>query len=265
MDTFEENLTVYDNCLSLNDCLRLVNSINEHEELISGYFNRCKDQTYNNPYELLIDDFLTKIDDKSEVVEYWYRKTWLDITFHQDLNEYIVDKYKEIVNPNNGHILYLNATNNTANTCFLNGDMTEFTKIAPKIGRIVRFNGKFFHGVPNSYESIFNNENTPIQNKYRHVLLFNTWNADYVSDKDSANIKMQITSPLRFKPMCQWIKLPIFDIVNISQDTTEITLRFMGGYFRRNGLNKKESFIVDKRLMLDSFNYRIIIYTIKRK
>ena len=265
MSITDNDVIVYDNTFTFENSVKvnkLALYLNENKQKIHGHFRRInRTDDYNNIFECLIDDYLTKIGDTSKMVEYWYRAIWKNINCHQDLNEYLVCEYGNVINPNNGHILYLSETTNQAGTIIFNNDMTALTIIYPKIGRIVRFNGKCQHAVPNPFNSIFN-ENGDEENKYRHVLLFNTWN-NYIPGPTEKNNKCDIETTVNFNPKHMWKKLELFDSVPLGISNINFEMTYMGNSQRRFGFNKNGKFIGNYRIKEDGYHQRMISYEIE--
>lgn len=276
MSITDNDLEVFDNTFSFDDCLKMIKLFNLYQEegfdKLHGNFERIPNdkrqlnERFNNPIEFLINDFLEKIGDNSKHVEYWYRPRWRNMTCHQDLNEYIVKEYGRIINPNRGHIVYLSETANQASTIIFNKEMTALTTISPKIGRIVRFNGLSHHAVPNPFERIFEKQREYTLDEefsvFRHALLFNTWD-NYVQSPYETAVKGNIRNPLPFKPFNQWVKLPLFDTIKIKKDTVIIEMMYMGDAQRRFGFNKYGKFKVSSRLKEDGYHQRLIVYEVE--
>lgn len=272
MSITDNDVEVYDNTFTFDNCVKMIklfSSFKDRKTKLHCYFvrpdkndNKSLSEKYNNPFEYMIDDYLTKIGDTSPMVEYWYRDKWFNIPCHQDLNEYCVEHLDEVINPNNGHIMYLSDNTNQAATILFNVDMTAVTLIYPKVGRTVRFNGKSHHAVPNKLSRLFNNDNEePLKNKFRHVLLFNTWN-NYIPDPIETIMKCRIRNTLRFNPKNEWIKLPLFDKIPLNSHDFTMKLVYMGNSMRRFGLNKICKFFVDRRISEDGYHQRMISYEV---
>lgn len=270
-----DDVEVFDNTFTFDDCVKMVKLVNLYQEegfdKLHGNFERIKDdrrpsnQKFNNPIEFLINDFLDKVGDDSRHVEYWYRPRWRNMTCHQDLNEYIVKEYGRIVNPKKGHIVYLSESANHASTIIFNREMTALTVVSPKIGRIVRFNGLSHHSVPKPFDRIFEKQKEyGIEENFgvfRHALLFNTWD-DYIPSPHELPVKGNIQNPLTFKQMSEWKKLPLFDVVRVKKDSINIEMMYMGDAARRFGFNKVGKFKINKRIKTDGYHQRLISYEV---
>lgn len=272
MSITDSDVEVYDNAFTFDDCVKMLKLFSlftsKGVKNLHGYFkrpdknsNKPLSEIYNNPFEYMIDDYLTKIGDKSPMVEYWYRPRWVDIACHQDLNEYCLTAFDNVINPYNGHIMYLSDHINQAATVMFNVDMTAVTLIYPKIGRIVRFNGKSYHAVPNPLSKIFNSDEGPLQDACRHVLLFNTWN-DYIAGPDESLMKCKILATPKFIPKSEWIKVPLFDTIPLKTYDFTIKMDYMGNLSRRFGENTTGHFYVDKRIAEDGYHQHMIAYEV---
>lgn len=278
----DDDIEVYDDTLSLDSCIKLIKLFTLYHDggidKMHGYFERQFDNNaslkdrYNNPFEYLIDDYLTKMGDKSKFVEYWYRPRWRNMPCHQDLNEYLVKEYGRVINPNKGHIVYLSGTANHTSTIIFNRDMSAVTTISPKVGRVVRFDGLCHHAVPRPFERIYEKQretpvDTDVPGPFRHVLLFNTWDS-YIPSPHESLVKGNIVNPVSFKSTEEWIKLPLFDEVKIREETGReetvmIEMMYMGNAERRFGFNKFGKFKISSRFRDDGYSRQMLAYEVE--
>lgn len=254
-------MEIYDNVFSKStafNLIKILRHMKDNNKHMHGHFFR--EQRNNvNPVEMIINQILDQIDDKSKMVEYWFRLTWTDMHCHQDVNESRLKEENEINLPNNGHILYLSEINNEAATMIFNKDLTVVSVVTPFIGRMVRFHGKAFHYVPSPFTSIFGDTPKLKTNKIRIVILFNTWD-NYIPGKDEVTpiFPAVLSSSINAKNL--WRPVPLlqhvrhFDesksISNFSgllqnDKNTIIRVRFMGDEKRRMGFKKWEYFHIN--------------------
>lgn len=261
--SIDDDLEIYDFTFSSETAINVINFFlpfaKKSVKSLHGYFERNNLKEYNNPIEFLIDDYLDKIGDSSPIVEYWYRLRWIDLPCHQDLNEYILKTTGKVVNPNNGHIMYLSDRNNESATLLFNSNMNAVTLIYPKVGRTVKFKGLCYHAVPGPFSKLFGNKIDENNNTFRHVLLFNTWNK-YENDPEDYSLKSEISMSLRFTPKDNWVKLPLFDHVRLKNYNFKFSIEYMGNSKKRFGTEKTAKFFVDERMMNDGYHQRMISY-----
>lgn len=248
---------VHDNVFTLDQSIKLV-ELNYMKRTYS-YFNR-KQKPYKNMTEYMIDDYLTKLNDKSEIVEYWYRGRWVPVLFHQDLDEIHFKKTGEIITPNNGHVMYLSEYSNTAGTVLFNKDRTAISIVYPKIGRILRFDGALYHGIPNTIKKLHDSSIRELENVRRHVILFNTWNKLTITDLKQRLITEKIETIPQVNPIEEWVKVEIIDNVPLSNLNFSIEIEYI-----RKTIEDKDEYYVNKRFIEDGYHQRIISYQVENK
>lgn len=258
-----EDIQIYDNVFTRNNAFKIakvITHIKRSDQNNHGYFKRdCSE--FVNPIESLINDILNKFEDKSNMIEYWFRCTWINMKCHQDLNEGLLEDEDIVINPNFGHILYLSDLHDDAATLLFNEEFDKVTVVHPKIGRLVRFNGKIFHYVPSPFTSIFGDDSPPNLEKSRYVLLFNTWDHYKESKKDKSPIMKSeiLLNPNNFE---SWNRLPIYQTVPLRNNNFKMRIKYMGDSIRRFTRNQIEFYYVDERLKNDRSTTKIIDYEI---
>lgn len=261
----DEDFTVYDNVFTREDAVnisRLFTKFKKSQMRGShSYYKRCTGELAN-PIEYMIEEYLQRIGDTSEMVEYWYRSLWMDICCHQDLNEFLIRSKSITINPINAHIMYLSQLSYEAGTLLFNNDCTKVTTIYPKIGRLVRFKGNIYHYVPNPFDYIFGNNSTTKYNKPRHVLLFNTWHK-YIPDPNENILKCKTLSVPKFKPINEWIKLNVRETVPLRDNSFTFRVKYMGDSQVRFSRSKIENFYVNRRFKDDGNTLQLVMYECK--
>lgn len=261
-----QNFTVYDNTCTKADCINIIKLANEFTKNKMDIHSSYKRSNLelddpqlllNNPFEYIIEDCLRKFHDKSAYVEYWYRSLWIDLNCHQDLNEDLLSNEDIVVNPNNGHILYLSNQCIEAPTVIFGNNMHSVSCVYPRVGRLVRFDGKTFHYVPNPFTYMFENDDLPIYGQFRPVLLFNTWN-----DYKGKSLHCKTLKRLKLQPLENWKKLDVHTVK--LTNSCSLRVKYMRNSQRRFFTKKVEKFIVNRRFQTDGFHYGIIQYLIEK-
>uniref|UniRef100_A0A6C0BDD2 Uncharacterized protein n=1 Tax=viral metagenome TaxID=1070528 RepID=A0A6C0BDD2_9ZZZZ len=268
----DDDFTVHDNTFTSNTALNIINLFSKFREgdiknSHDYFFRRTNNleggsNMLQNPVEYIINDYLSQIGDKSQMVEYWYRGVWLDVKCHQDLNEFLLASKDIVINPNHGHIMYLSELTDEAGTVLFSKDNKYVSIIYPKIGRTVRFNGKCFHYVPNPFNYMFGDDGSIIPKKPRFVLLFNTWN-EYIPDPKEKRLTSKLKSRPTVNDFSEWIKLPLFQTVRLNDSSFKFRVRYMGESMRRFNRKKVGEFYVNPRFKKDGYHQRLIKYEIK--
>lgn len=265
---FDSDFIVNDSVISDDICNKIIDFFSSNKipdpltNSYSNFFNRSK-RDIVNLVENIIDDYLKKIGDDSNVVEYWYRTEWLNLPCHKDMNEELIEFDDNISIAKNGHILYLSEINKESGTIIFTNDEKKIGIIYPKKGRIVRFNGDNFHYVPSPFHYIFGNDSINEYKLPRIALLFNTWNI-FKEEKKTMRIISPYDNNLLMNPVSDWIKLPLFQIVKI-KDPIELRIEYMAESFRRFNKNKNVKILADKRIKTDGYSDRLIVYDILEK
>lgn len=258
----EEDFIVYDNVFTREDSINIIRLFNKFKKSpvrgAHSYYNR-NDRELGNPFEYMIEEYLQRIGDTSCMVEYWFRGLWVDVSCHQDLNEFLLKDKLIVINPLHGHIMYLSQDTYEAATILFNSAVNKVTAIYPKIGRFVRFNGNVFHYVPNPFSYIFGDDSTSKYNKPRFVLLFNTWK-EYIPDPTETVLRCKTLSKPIFKPFSEWRKLNVFETVPLGDSDFKFRVKYMGDSKRRFGTDKIESFYVNRRFKEDGHSLQLIMY-----
>lgn len=305
MQTFENYVDVFDNVFTSQTAVEIVSKCkkykDEHNGLLDGLLYRndlVKDNSsilkLKNPLEILIDDILTKMGDKSRQVEYWYRGMWLDLGCHQDIDEIKFKEELKLLYPHTGYIAYLNEfsyeaatlifspssqkklkiddVNNKENLKFLhdecenniNSERDTITVVFPKIGRVTRFYGNAFHYIPNPYTKIFGDTKITNTDLFRFVLLFNTWD-NITMDDQRYTCKINSEQEYYANDKKEWVQKSIFQDINLdSDDNIEFTVKYMGSSIRRLGENPTGRFLANRRFERDGFSHEIMRYEIKK-
>ena len=211
---------------------------------INGKFHSSFDRkwdTYNNPIENFIDDYLNKNNDGSRYIEYWIRTEWMHIECHQDVEENLFKENSTIITPFYGHVAYLDEESKNAATFIFDENFTSVFVVTPKIGRIAKFRGDLFHYVP-VMNFIFDRNPKKIRPK-RSVLLFNTWDSRCPL---FPSIKCNYTNIIFCYDKDEWFDTVIvyFPIIN----KISIRVSYMGTEIRRLNKSKVEKFEVSEEL-----------------
>lgn len=258
-------IKIYDNVFTKNTAFNIVKVLRQIKrtgQKTHGFFfrNDIINGNFSNPLEFFINDILNKINDNSNMVEYWFRLTWMDMRCHQDVNEAIFKKENRIIIPNSGNILYLSEMNDEAATLIFDKNFTNVTLIHPKIGRYVRFQGDAFHYVPSPFNSIFG-EDLEQAKKYRIAILFNTWN-EYIPDINEKSPKLKFSIQLYSNIFENWNMCEIVRYFTIKKEFTTIRIKFMGNKIRRLGKENQEYYKINPIIKIvgsisDIFKYEI--------
>lgn len=258
-------IEVYDEIFDNNDFENIIAEFRKYglgRNDLHSYF-RTNDEILSNPIEYMIRDIMRKMGDNSNMAEYWYRECWLDMTCHQDVNEYLFRIKKEIVIPNYGNILYISDGTYEGATFLFDRDNKDVTLIYPKRGRYTRFKGDLFHYVPSPFSYVLDNNEKLMSNNKRIVLLFNTWN-EFIPDPKYPPLLNNTDFRIFSKEKSLWKKLDVFQTVPLVEDKFSIRVKFMGEKIRRLGTDLIQRFYINRRFKRDGFHRQVMKYEIKK-
>ena len=60
--------------------------------------------------ETAVESVLTQLDDRSPMVEYWWRDSWEHVEAHADVDEFLFERDETFRYPHHGHVLYLSVS-----------------------------------------------------------------------------------------------------------------------------------------------------------
>lgn len=260
-----EGIKVFDNVFTQDNCVDICKEFRRYDcehKNVHGQFN-INSTELNNPIEYMIQNIIREMGDTSNIAEYWYRESWLHMTCHQDVNEYLFKSKSEIKIPNYGNILYISDGIFEGGTFIFDKDMKHTTLIFPKRGRYVRFNGNLFHYVPAPFSFIFDNELKVNENKKRIVLLFNTWN-EFIPDPSVPPPVNNTDFRIITNERSQWQEQEVFQTIPLNNKSFSFRTLFMGGKLRRLGTDKLQRFYINNRIRRDGYHRRVMRYEIEK-
>ena len=270
-------IEIYDNIIDDNNINKIINYYKTEKPNIlktNPIINRQEE--INDPIGKFIDNILKKLNDDTKYIEIWYHTNETNSgnnNLHVDCDDYLLKINNTLCLPNNSHIVYLD-NHKYSPTHVINDNNLIF--IPNRKGRLLRFDGKLFHGISLPIENqLIKNQ---LQQKFikRHVLLFNTWSEKNISNTYikfsndilimhdkwiKKNIKNNIINTIKnnINPNDNilWKKLNINNF-NITNNTKKIKL-----YFARNKIeiiqeNKVNSYLF-KNKNIENRNVELLL------
>ncbi len=234
----------------------------------------------SNPLESTLNRILQNLNDTSPYVEYWHRQNWRSLDVHSDVDEAHAKSLPAIdplLNPNysaddpykypsHGHVLYLDISgpqlgDGEGGHTVVFSDSHVYA-IPPKQGRLLRFDGRYRHGVPRPPLAYFDESvggsnhllwtRKARDEERRGVVLFNSWRERPEGDWEDIDEDVHSEAEVGFcSERDKWEEIRVFES---GGERLEMKVPLLGDARRRGRMERSWRFeVLGGRHLIDSF------------
>ena len=231
-------ITVHDSVIDAATCRTMDHQLQLGDLGHTVFFREHPPRTFT---ESVIDSLLSSTNDKSPIVEYWWREEWINLELHRDIDERLALENGPVRFPDHAHVLYLSVGEEALGpTVLLDNAVDDISKeifdsitVVPAVtGRFLRFSGDMMHAVPRPSLAYLDPEEggsnrelwtrrRPVDQRdpeltvlRRSVLLFNTWTDNPPAEisllppicilADEKQLQELNTAPGQCRPFADW-------------------------------------------------------------